>query len=94
VLGIPSLNIKNKREINMKTITERALFERAKRYFEKEESMLKKHRYGTRDILMGGSLYTYIVEPRNNTIDNYWDWSSFVTMCREVGILKKFEEVS
>jgi len=47
-----------------------------------------------RDILMGGSLYPYTVEPRNNTLDNYWDRDDFIQMCREVRILKEFEEVS
>ena len=78
----------------MKAVKERTLFERAKRYFEKNELVLKKHRQGTRDVLMGGSLYAYTVEPQNNTIDNYWGRDDFIQMCREVQILKKFEEVS
>jgi len=78
----------------MKTITERALFERAKRYFGKDELVLKKHHQGTHDMLMDGDLYAYTVEPYNNTIDNYWNRDGFIQMCRDVRILKEFEEVS
>ncbi len=76
----------------MRTINERALFDRAKRAEAKNGMHLAKHKKGTRDMLMNGELYAYLSDEKNVVI-NYWDVSGFVDMCREIGYLKEDEEI-
>ena len=77
-----------------KTVKMRALFERAKRYYLKNDgTILHKHKEGNRDYLMSGRLFAYAVEPYNNIMDWYTDQQGFIEDCKEKGILKEGEEV-
>ena len=76
-----------------KKISERAIFARAKRYVEKEDRVLHKHNPHHRDYILNGSLYAYVVDPRQNSIEAYMDWENFLEWIREEGILKPHEEV-
>ena len=77
-----------------KTVKMRALFERAKRYYLKNDgTILHKHKEGNRDYLMNGNLFAYTVDPKTNSIDWYTGYDGFITSCREWGILKEDEEV-
>ena len=76
----------------MKTVSERALFERAKRSFAKDGLYLSKHKAGNRDTLMNGKLYAYSLND-NNVVNSYWDYDGFVKMCRSENILKDDEEI-
>lgn len=75
----------------MRTVKERALFERAKRDFKKDGVILHKHKQGKRDYLMNGNLYAYTVDPSDRIVVSYWDYSGFISMCGEASILKADE---
>ena len=77
----------------MKTITERALIERARRHYAKEGLILHKHAANKRDYIMNGNLYACLVDPDTNLIKSYGDFGNFIAWCRDDGILKADEEV-